>query len=859
LPKDGSGYHPLASFTYLNDAALPAPNANNGSAKKPTATNLDFLTSTTTNTPNIFQFLKVTGNATLKVALKPNASSTANVEKMMTFSILPGAPVSNIIYYSDSTGAKKDLALLTASDNLFTTQSGFQQVEVRSLDAYGNPTSSPAATFTYSNAANLLPVQQHPSLNYAALIPLSLSGSAKLKATLTSNAQSTSDYPIRIAASAASKLKLVRVQSNGSAISGTGDDPTLSTSTNPPLLPNQSAYFKILAVDDQDNVAEAFNQSVVNLRWGFGGYPIRSEGGRAKFPGCADENCPTPVQVAAACNIINGVCKDPNNTANDMIFEVKYFGSTGGATGKIEVRSDLTIGASTNEFVGTFGLIVKPGSFHHYGVIPSATSVQARADKTAKFNVSVEPRDTYGNRVESLDATRQAQTISVKIVREDGTSAASGVLNGTVTGQTFGSNLSLSYNNLAYDEAGKFRVVAFGTANDGLSTVAAAPIIEFVAGVFTVKDYRLILPAGTTDIVAGSETILRFEAVDNYFNPVRGIDGDLRADTYVWSGTGASGNVANVGVNRPAASFPAKFDSATTGVFVDGVALVRATFYEARNDYRNNLTVTNQSQGNKAVVIYPATGNALRVLPAPLNRYNVIATANSETGVNPLAANSTLEARNDTTGRFRLVIQPIDAYGNLRAGDYGIALKPVPVDNTLTTSLPLRNNDATFSPQALNLETGLTPGLGFVFSDLYYRVAQKLNWTLDGVAAGISVGSTNNLIYTPTIQTVASYRLKLNNNTSESTWGSIIAGTTFSLKMEPLDAAGNLLTTGTTLDSALQAQTYSLTGPQSVGSNNPEFTSTFTFTNGVGVQTNIKFKRAQVFDAGMLQITDPSG
>jgi hypothetical protein len=858
LPKDGSGYHPLAGFTYLNDAALPAPNANNGSAKKPTAATLDFLTSTTTNTANIFQFLKVSGNATLKVALKPRADFATNVEKTMTFSILPGAPVNNLIYYSDVTGAKKDLTLLTASDNLFTTQSGFQQVEVRSLDDYGNPTSSPAATFSYSNAANLLPIQQHPSLNYAALIPLALSGSAKLKATLTSNNQTTLDYPIKIAASAASKLKLFRVQSDGTPINGTGEDPTLATSTNPPLLPNQSAYFKLKAVDDQDNVAEAFNQAVVGLRWGFAGYPIRSEGGRAKFPGCADENCPTPVQVATACNIIDGVCKDPANTSNDMIFEVKYFGATGGTTGKIEVRSDLTVAGNTSEFVGTFGLIVKPGAFHHYGVIPSVSSVQARADKTAKFNVSVEPRDAYGNRVENLDATRQAHSISLKIVREDGTSGASGVLNGTVTGQTFGSTLSLSYNNLAYDEAGKFRVVAFGPGNDGLSTVAAAPLIEFLGGVFTVKDYRLILPSGTTDVVAGSETTLRFEAVDNYFNPVRGIDADLRADTYVWTGTGSSGNIANVGVNRPAASFPAKFDSATTGVFVDGVALVRATFYEARNDYRNTLSITNQSQGNKAVVIFPATGNALRVLPAPLNRYNVIATANAESGVTSLAANSTLEARNDVSGRFRIVVQPIDVYGNLRAGDFGVALKPVAVGNTLTTALPMRHNDATFTPQALNLETGLTPGLGFVFNDLYYRVAQKLNWTLDGVPAGVTVGSTNDLIYTPTLQTIASYRLKLNNN-SESTWGAITAGTAFTLKLEPLDVGGNLLTSGNTLDGSLQGQVFTITGPQSVGSFNPEFTSTFTFTNGIGVQNSIKFKKAQVFDAGMLQVTDPVG
>ncbi|MEY3902663.1 MAG: hypothetical protein RL189_1969, partial [Pseudomonadota bacterium] len=306
LPKDGTGYHPSAAFTYLNDAALGAPNGSTTNQLKPTSVTLDFVTATNTTTANIFRLLRATGNATIRTTLAPRgdfvgAGGATTVQRDLTFTVLAGAPFTNQIFFSDISGANKDRAFSTDSDNIFTTTNDFQQVEVRSLDAAGNNTDSPQSVFSYETGFTLLPPQQHPSLPFAGLLPLLQAGTGTLRATLTSNNATTANYPIRIVAASPTKLRLVRVQSNGTAMPGTGDDPNLTTSTNPPLLPNQSAFFKIQAVDAQNNVAETVAQDGIELRWDFGDYPIRSEGGRAQLPGCPDANCPTPFSQPNTC------------------------------------------------------------------------------------------------------------------------------------------------------------------------------------------------------------------------------------------------------------------------------------------------------------------------------------------------------------------------------------------------------------------------------------------------------------------------------------------------------------------------------------------------------------------------------
>lgn len=868
LPKDGTGYHPSAAFTYLNDAALEAPNGSTTNQLKPTSVTLDFVTATNTTTANIFRLLKATGNATIRTTFAPRgdfvgAGGAATVARDLTFAVLAGVPVTNKIFFSDVSGANKDRAFATDADNIFTTTNDFQQVEVRSQDAAGNNTDSPQSVFSYAAGFTLLAPQQHPSLPFAGLLPLFQAGTGTLRATLTSNGATTADYPIRIVAASPTKLRLVRVQSNGTAMPGTGLDPNLSTSTNPPLLPNQSAFFKIQAVDAQNNIAETVAQDGIELRWDFGDYPIRSEGGRAQLPGCADANCPTPLSQPNTCKMVGGVCKDPSNAANDKIYEVRYFGATGATTGKIEVRANLTIASTTSEFSGAFGLKVNPGTFHHYGVIPNRTSVEARADKSGSggnFSVRVEARDQFGNKVTAPNVN---DVIGIKIVREDGTSAPAGVLTGGTTG-TFNTNTFINYPNLFYDEPGQFRVVAFGPSDAGISTIAAAPLINFQAGIFTVADFRLSIPAGVTDLVAGSEATLRFEAVDNYGNPIRGIDNILRNDNYTWAGvgslTGADGSARAPTQIRGQTNTSIQFNSATHGTFIDGVALVRVTFFEARNNYRHTLSITNTTQ-SKSVTIHPATGNTLRVLPAPLNKYRILATSNSETGLTSLANDSNRNARS-SDGLFRIVVQPLDAFGNLRAGDTGVSLTAEAVDNTLNTTQAVSSTDATFNAAALNLEpadsainTAFKSGVGFEIKDLIYRVGQKVKWKVTGVPAGVSVEPSVNVVFVPQIETVASYRLKLNNNDA-NTWPNTIAGTAVSLKLEPLDVAGNLVTTGTSLDSVLQAQSYTISGVKGAGASAPVLTSAFAFTNGIGLQNGIILKKAQRFEVGELLVTD---
>ncbi|MEN9809122.1 MAG: hypothetical protein RLZZ488_689 [Pseudomonadota bacterium] len=869
LPKDGTGYHPTAAFTYLNDAALGAPNGSTTNQLKPTSVTLDFVTATSTTTANIFRLLRATGNATIRTTFAPRgdfvgAGAATTVQRDLTFTVLAGAPVTNQIFFSDISGANKDRAFSTDSDNIFTTTNDFQQVEVRSLDAAGNSTDSPQSVFSYASGFTLLPPQQHPSLPFAGLLPLLQAGTGTLRATLTSNGATTVDYPVRIVAASPTKLRLVRVQSDGTAMPGTGDDPNLTTSTNPPLLPNQSAFFKIQAVDAQNNVAETIAQDGVELSWDFGDYPVRSEGGRAQLPGCPDANCPTPFSQPNTCKMVGGVCKDPASAATDKIYEVRYFGATGATTGKIEVRANLTIGASTSEFAGTFGLKVNPAAFHHYGVIPNRTSVEARADKSGSggnFSVRVEARDQFGNKVAPPNVS---DVIGIKIVREDGTSAPSGVLTGGTTGVFGATNTFINYPNLFYDEPGQFRVVAFGPSDAGMSTIAAAPLINFEAGLFSVADFRLAIPAGVTDVFAGSETTLRFEAVDNYGNPVRGIDNILRNDDYTWAGigslTGADGTARQPTQISGQTNTTVKFNSATHGTFIDGVALVKVTFFEARNNYRDTLSINNATQ-SKAVTIHPAAGNTLRVLPATLNKYRLLATDNSQTGLTSLANNSNRNARS-SDGLFRIVVQPLDAFGNLRAGDTGVSLTAEAVDNTLTTTQAVSSTDATFNAAALNLEpadpainTAFKAGVGFEFKDLFYRVGQKVKWKVTGVPAGVSVEPSVDVVYLPQIETVASYRLKLDNNDA-NTWPNTTAGTAISLKLEPLDVAGNLVTTGTTLDSALQAQSYTISGVQGSGASAPTLTTTFAFTNGIGVQNGIVLRKSQRFEVGELLVTD---
>lgn len=862
----GFSYPVTANITYTGlfstDAGAAAPNGDTSlSVLKPASAALQFIGGNVASTGNIFRIRRANASTAAGIQISmPPALGLSAYSASFPLTILPGAAFTNDIYYSDTTGAKKDFKLLSLESNAsnvnpLTAGSGKQQIEVRALDKAGNITSSPAVNFSYVGSSTLAPLQPHPSLTYSAYIPLNLAGVGTIKATLVGSTTSTQQYKVTVSPANASKLKLVRV------VSAT-DATELASNTS--LAAGGYAYFKILATDDQDNIVDQFNRSNVSVQWNFGTYPQRAEGGRAVLPGCSTESCATPVTITSACQFVAGVCRQGSSASDQVkIFTARLLGATGAAPGILEAKA-----LTDNSYTGTFGVNVEPGNFHHFGVIPVVTEVEAKADKSAKFSVDVEARDEFGNKLSATNTTQRPSNInsapiSLVIRREDGASAASGTLDGLPANPPIlGTADSVRFENLAYDEAGNFRILAHSTSNLGMSTVAASPIVVLKAVEATVARYRLAFGAGVNEIKAGQETTFRLEAVDNYNNPVRGIDSILRSHVYTWGGLSAAATVN--GMSRPADEMPVQFNSATSGQFIDGVALFKGKLYRAANNYLNTLSLNNTKStagaaDDSVVHLHPtqlttgsATGNisSIVVIPSELKRYNVIATANSATDATSLAANTSINA-DSQSGLFRLVVQPIDLYGNLRKGEAGITLTADKGSNTLIAGIGHRQSDPAFEVNPLNLTSDLAAGaIGYSFDNLYYRVAQPVSWTLSNVGAGITVVPSVSLNYTATLNTVNSYMMKVNNSENDV---SVMAGTDFALRIEAVDEKGNIVKG---IDSTLTGLTFGVVGPEAINGNNPSTLTSFSFSNGVATKSDVKFFKAQTFLSGSFALNE---
>ncbi|MEY4064048.1 MAG: hypothetical protein RIR26_256, partial [Pseudomonadota bacterium] len=856
-----------ASMSYTGQYSTPAgaapPNLNPQlTVLMPTSVPLTFRGSHIASTSEIFRIRKVNGLSPAGVTFSMKVSSNSEVSPFQAsyaLSIIPGQPYTNELYFPDGVVPLPSLSDRADALVRLTSANVEQQFEIRSLDQSGNTTASPAVTFAYVGASTLAPLKPHLYKNYAMYLPLSQAGIGEIQATLQSNTAVQSPiYRVQVAPANASRLKLVRVNADGTSM---GD-----SSPNPALTAGDDVYFKVIATDDQDNLVGEFNRQDVKMVWGYGTYPTRSEGARTRLPGCATDSCSDTSVMVAGCQIRGGVCRTSyDDTAPAVIFNVKAYGSTAGKSGVLSVKAEWTSPElRLEEYFGSYGIVVNPGAFHHFGVTPSTTDTEARADLSALLSVTVDARDFYGNTLSMASQPNTVKNAPITLVlrREDGITSSTGTLYGQpATPPSFGNNDNLVLNNLAYDEGGYFRIKATSNSDFGLSTNVASPVVNFKAVEATIKEYRLVFNSGLNEYVAGQEYFFRLMAVDNYLKPVRGIDDILRSHTYEWSGLGAA-SVSN-GLARPADTMPVQFNSETTGAFIEGIAVFKGTFYKASSYLQTlpsnsiglkNKRSTADTADDKTVVVTSGSAQAIseiRIVPAVLKQYNVITTANSRTDLTSLTNNFSIQAT--ASGLFRIVIQPLDEFGNLRTGENGIRLAPNTGASSLTATVARQATNPDFSTGALNLSANAVANVGYTFKDLYYRVAHPVSWGLSGVGAGITVVPTVTLNYTPQLETVQSYKLKFDGTEAAKT---ILAGTGFTLRMEALDEVGNIVS-GTGIGTTLSGRTFTVTGPSSIGTYTPTSLASFTFTDaGVADKANVKFYKAETFPAGTFQIQE---
>ncbi|MEY4065939.1 MAG: hypothetical protein RIR26_2147, partial [Pseudomonadota bacterium] len=852
-PPPAFDYRPTATIEYTGAfSATSGTNPPNGdtsiTVKKPTEATLQFFESNTASTSGIFGFRKANNGVPggIRISFSPNSSISTITPMEASITVVAGKAFAQKIFFSNPL---EELVPFTSTpnDNLLNASNNSKLIEVRAQDRSGNTADNPAVVFSYvENLSGLGPILAHSSLPNSAWLPLTKTGIVKIQASLSADPNvKTPVYKVEIRSSTASKVRVVRTNASGVALTDTAQSNALSA--------GDRLNFRLEVTDDQGNIFDQFNEADYNLTWSLGNYPARAEGPRAQLPGCTDPDpskCPETTTTPLACNFVAGVCKD--SAGNVKVFpDVLFFGATGVGS-LLQVKAEKT-GKST--LLGSHPVTVVSGVFHHFGVTPSKTSVDALADTNSsdpnsKFSVTVEARDLYGNMVSGTGTEAwRSVPITLKIYQDNGSIRANGDivqpglapstgvyptfvnLNSIEIGKVSGNQI------LAYDEAGSFRVFAEGTydvalpvGNRGKGTNAAAPLIQFNAVIGTVKKFQLVFNGGMTSYTAGQENTLRLEAVDNYGNPVRGLDNVLSAHTYSWTGLSSSGTYNRM--SRPSDSVPIQFNTTQSGAFRDGVALFKATFYEAKDYFVRTTTITGgtkstSEQGltftnrmltpddatdDRTVEIRTTTTSqdmTLRVVPDALFAYNIIATGNSSTNAASLASNATFDAANSSAGRFRLVVQPVDAFGNLRTGESGlrIAVTKNPSDSLITSSLR-RDNDAGFATNFLDLTTGMRAGVGYEFNNLYYRIPQTVSFSLSG-AISINVNASVPIAFQAKLGTIEKYALTIASSTGATT---ITAGVETNIQLQAKDEAGNNL-----VGSAIAGdRLFNMSGPSSI-------------------------------------------
>ncbi len=470
---------------------------------------------------------------------------------------------------------------------------------------------------------------------------------------------------------------------------------------------------------------------------------------------------------------------------------------------------------------GSKNMTVQSGPFHHYGATsdPSYASTWNRANT---FTSTISLRDSSGN---ILNSGGPGLPVSLTIKRDSGTNAR-GTLSGTTSIGVITTPVTVS--DLRYDDYGNYVIIGSdGTTSTpltGSTTISMSPTFKHV------KEFKFNL--SSTSTVAGALHSADLQAIDAYNTPIQGIDTELSALTYTFSGPGSA-----PGGTAPLYPFSLGFSA--------GVAPVVITYNKAEtlNIGGIQVDVSGESSNNgttwQASLLSStnaANTAALTVNPAPLISYRITSGQTAATADG-----------NASTGRFNITIAAFDFLGNPRSGEPNLTLSAVRITGPTTTTNVTDSAKSTAGTSNLNLTSG-----SLTLTNLTYLVPQTIRFRMTGTSVN-SDSTGAQIALTPTLNTVAFYSLALAPT--------INAGfNNLAVTTSALDVAGNVITgiDGTLNNSSLVTYSWSgaLTSP-SPTSAAPAY-GTGTFTNGVMTATHSLYG-AGVLGGGIFKITDSLG